>query len=103
MPVAILGENYLAEIQTSIRYHGSDEVYPRTVVLREGSLPEGLEFEKQENIGLIHGIPLEVGTFDIRVEAYSRKLYEDYIASGHEDIAENLSVSYKEFTIEVRE
>jgi len=49
--------------------------------LLRGELPKGLEFESQENMGLIHGIPLETGKFEITIMAHSEKLAADIQSS----------------------
>ena len=84
LPKGDVNKNYLAEIETEILFHNNDDIYPRKVILKDGDLPDGLVFESQENIGIIHGVPLEAGSFKVRVEAYSNELYQDLSAQENE-------------------
>jgi len=81
LPKAKVNDNYMVEIKTAIEFHANDDYYPRKVLFIRGKLPVGLAFESQENIGIIHGIPTEIGKFEIEILAHSQKLANDIQSS----------------------
>jgi len=101
LPDGKVNENYLAEIETSIYYYLNDDYYPRVVVMTKGELPDGLQYDMQENTGIIHGIPIESGEFEITVEAYSKKLNQDLISSEEGKLYSGYASDLKKFIITI--